>query len=1223
MCRKIICLVLAASLLSVVGSAQAAVLWSEGFEGPPTSGTLDDHLGWTRYNVSAVGYGAATFLGSNALTDFKGNHYHVKEVPGLADDLIILKFDMYADGLYDVYGGESGVGIDDGTASWANNFLVGPASVPGDPGYPGVGIQDPLPAPGSAGGGWIAYDSLNNSGRVRITVGGAPGVGAPFLGGIDEALTVQVVFNQTANTITIDILRRSDLVSLNPTFVIPLTAGGKAELANVTHVNFTTSDYQHPNIGLLREVDNISILSGPAPEFDPPTPDPMTWASPPSAVSIDTITMTATTATDSETPPVAYYFECTTDSSKDSEWQSSSTYLATDLALACEYTFRVKARDGLPSLNETALSNPASATTLGPDVARYNALSFYDFDETSGSTASDSRGNNPGTLKTTGSWDFGTDSVPGMFGGNALHFDGPGDATRVVTTDLDVDLAAGGDNNPFTISAWFKPDSTMSGLEYIMAHATISPGDVDDGENPPGDSPGIAYDKGGSGDLSFNLQSIPAGSPTSLHSTTTSFTAGQWVNVVCSYDGTTLKMYIDGILESSQAWGVVSSGIDYLHIGSDNNGANNFTGDIDEVGVWDYALSDEGISVGQSAGGEVAELQATGSLMTTFIVSPVINGYAVQEHKPLPITCQPGAAISMMACRGEYEPASFVIDTQGTLKDVIVEISPLQSASGIIDANAVDVRVVKSSWIRVTDTPTRMNMVLIHDPDLLKITFEDFTYPFTGGMSFTRMPIDTATLQAADVAARQQFWLTLQVPDDAASGTYTGTITVIAANASVQIINLTLEVPDFDLVKPNFEYSVYHATGYHSDLMRLNEFKNMVAHGCMNPNIYGAGIGLEIDGVTLDFTDFANHLSLRETAGMEAAGSLYIVSGTPIFATGATGLSPAELAQHTTWASEIVTWAQLRGYSDVYFMGNDEAPCPDITAQRPAWDAIHAGGGKIFAASLGGTFYTCGDTATVFDLPVVNHPSGDPIDHASHGDPDDFLVSVATMPAVLDPISYILTAYYQNMIQGVHSNGHKIFTYMDMLAGNYGGVSDLQRRLRGLGLYMADLDGTMTWSYSGFSAPNTTAGPVAWVNGHSFVLRGAEAPFDTLPWEAYREGYDDARYLATLQHTIVCAQAAGSGADVLIAEINGWLAGLATDVNLDIWRLTMADYIEQLHLIRVDINGDGFFDLLDFLHISNQWMGAPLVPSADISPVCGDGIVNNGDLEAFLNHWLD
>ncbi len=27
------------------------------------------------------------------------------------------------------------------------------------------------------------------------------------------------------------------------------------------------------------------------------------------------------------------------------------------------------------------------------------------------------------------------------------------------------------------------------------------------------------------------------------------------------------------------------------------------------------------------------------------------------------------------------------------------------------------------------------------------------------------------------------------------------------------------------------------------------------------------------------------------------------------------------------------------------------------------------------------------------------------------------------------------------------------------------------------------------------------------------VLRGRDAAFDTLSWEAYREGYDDARYL--------------------------------------------------------------------------------------------------------------
>ena len=43
-----------------------------------------------------------------------------------------------------------------------------------------------------------------------------------------------------------------------------------------------------------------------------------------------------------------------------------------------------------------------------------------------------------------------------------------------------------------------------------------------------------------------------------------------------------------------------------------------------------------------------------------------------------------------------------------------------------------------------------------------------------------------------------------------------------------------------------------------------------------------------------------------------------------------------------------------------------------------------------------------------------------------------------------------------------------------------------------------------------------------------FVLRGKEATFDTLAWEAYREGYDDARYLATLKRTLKRAEESGS-----------------------------------------------------------------------------------------------
>jgi GH35 family endo-1,4-beta-xylanase len=104
----------------------------------------------------------------------------------------------------------------------------------------------------------------------------------------------------------------------------------------------------------------------PIPDTTPPTPNPMTWSSYPTATGSSTITMTATTATDAESPPVRYYFECITDGSKTSDWQSSSTYVASSLTPSTSYSFRVKARDSAPALNETGWSSTQSATTEPP-----------------------------------------------------------------------------------------------------------------------------------------------------------------------------------------------------------------------------------------------------------------------------------------------------------------------------------------------------------------------------------------------------------------------------------------------------------------------------------------------------------------------------------------------------------------------------------------------------------------------------------------------------------------------------------------------------------------------------------------------------------------------------------------------------------------------------------------------------------------------------------------
>jgi C1A family cysteine protease len=95
-------------------------------------------------------------------------------------------------------------------------------------------------------------------------------------------------------------------------------------------------------------------------DITPPTPNPMTWATPPYPNGTTSISMVASTATD-PTTPIQYYFNFTGSPTGgaggiDSGWQSGTSYANSGLQANHQYGYRVKARDGIP--NETSYSTP-------------------------------------------------------------------------------------------------------------------------------------------------------------------------------------------------------------------------------------------------------------------------------------------------------------------------------------------------------------------------------------------------------------------------------------------------------------------------------------------------------------------------------------------------------------------------------------------------------------------------------------------------------------------------------------------------------------------------------------------------------------------------------------------------------------------------------------------------------------------------------------------------
>lgn len=249
-----------------------------------------------------------------------------------------------------------------------------------------------------------------------------------------------------------------------------------------------------------------------------------------------------------------------------------------------------------------------------PDVA------YWRFDEGSGTVASDSSGNgNTGTLKNGPQW------VNGI-SGTALSFDGSDDYVSIPdSSSLDIS------GDQISIEFWMKP--TVD-LPYLLGtHMKIfDKGDAYLGEIRLETETDINYGK-----IAFALPfSVPYKEVTS---TRNSWTSGTWYHLAFTYDGSNMRLYVNGALENSVAkTGNVHSSSFPLSIGSYCLGTYAFfKGILDEIAIYNYARTAEEIWIDYKGGvpatvdidPDKLNLKSNGQWITAYIT--LSEGYSVES----------------------------------------------------------------------------------------------------------------------------------------------------------------------------------------------------------------------------------------------------------------------------------------------------------------------------------------------------------------------------------------------------------------------------------------------------------------------------------------------------------------------------------------------------------------------------------------------------------------
>lgn len=217
----------------------------------------------------------------------------------------------------------------------------------------------------------------------------------------------------------------------------------------------------------------------------------------------------------------------------------------------------------------------------------------FSFDEGEGDIAGDISGNGHNGTIDNPQW------VDGKFG-KALKFNGAGSGMFVTVESTDALNV-----NECTFMAWINAE-TWDGTRQIV------------GKSVHGGCSGRAqyglFSEGGTFKLRFETEGGRADINADLPET------GKWLHVAFTNDGETATLYIDGESVADGAVpGALKSIDDPLRIAQDCDRPNNvFAGMIDEVRLWNRALSQDDINILKDLNAVVTPVDPLGKISTTW-----------------------------------------------------------------------------------------------------------------------------------------------------------------------------------------------------------------------------------------------------------------------------------------------------------------------------------------------------------------------------------------------------------------------------------------------------------------------------------------------------------------------------------------------------------------------------------------------------------------------------